>query len=405
MSGLWHSLACMQAPEPIPLFDLESENRPLQPEIEAALRRVMTSQRFVLGPEVETFEAEFARYCGTSHAIGCASGSDAVLLALMALDLRPGDQVVCPAYTFFATASAITRLGGTPVFADIDPRSFNLDPEQARKAAARCSRLRALLPVDLFGQMADMEAFLALGEELGVPVVADTAQSVGARDGRGRRAGTLGRVACFSLYPTKNLGAFGDAGIVVTDDPALAERVRVLRVHGAREEYFHLEAGINSRLDALQAAVLRVKLPHTDTWNEARRRNAACYDACFAEAGAGVGLHGADLESLALPLSTPQIVPAGSSPVYHQYAVRVPARLRDPLRRDLAAHGIGTRIYYPQGLHQQPCFRALAPADAGLPETEAAARESLCLPIRPSLERPQIERVVETITRFLAQSR
>ncbi len=395
----------MNAYDPIPLLDLAAENRPLQPEIEAALRRVIESQRFVLGPEVEAFEAEFARYCGTGYGVGCASGSDALLLSLMALDLRPGDQVVCPAYTFFATASAITRLGGTPVFADIDPRSFNLDPEQARKAAARCSQLRALIPVDLFGQMADMESFLALGEELGVPVVADTAQSVGARDAQGRRAGAAGRVACFSLYPTKNLGAFGDAGIVVTDDAGLAERLRVLRVHGAREEYFHLEAGINSRLDALQAAVLRVKLGHTDAWNETRRRHAAHYDACFAEAGAGVGRHGAELESLRLPLSTPAVAPTGGEPVYHQYAIRVPARLRDPLQRELATQGIGTRIYYPLGLHQQPCFRALTPADEALPETEAAARESLCLPMRPSLERSQIERVVETVVRFLEAHR
>jgi dTDP-4-amino-4,6-dideoxygalactose transaminase len=376
----------MGALHPIPFVDLSAENAPLLDEIAAALRRVVESQRFVLGPEVEAFEREFAAFCGVGHAVGCASGSDALLLALMALDLRPGDQVVCPAYTFFATASAVTRLGATPVFADVDRRTFNLDVEQARKAAARCSRLRALLPVDLFGQMADMAAFEALGRELGVPVVADAAQSVGARDPSGRPAGSAGTVGCFSLYPTKNLGAFGDAGVIVTADRELADRLRSLREHGERERYLHREIGINSRLDALQAAVLRVKLQHLDAWNERRRANAEHYARCFAE----MDTRGC--------VELPAVLPEGGRHVYHLYAIRVSRGLRDSLRRSLADAGIGTQVYYPLGLHLQECFASLGYAEGDLPETEAAARESLCLPIHPGLGEAQIERVVGAIS-------
>ena len=381
----------MSSRETIPFLDLEAENKPLQPQIEAAMRRVIESRLFVLGPDVEAFEAEFARYCGRRFAVGCASGSDALLLALMALGIEPGDQVVCPSYTFFATASAISRLGATPVFADIDRSSFNLDPEQARKAAARCSRLRALLPVDLFGQMADTASFRRLGDELEVPLVADAAQSVGARDADGNRAGSVGSMACFSLYPTKNLGALGDGGVVVSDDPDLAERIRMLRGHGAREQYYHQEIGINSRLDSIQAAVLRVKLQHLDTWNEKRRSNAAHYTTCFAEAGK-------DLE-----LSTPDVSPAGGHHVYHQYAIRVRGSLRDALHHFLAESGIGSQIYYPLGLHQQRCFADLPHAERDLPETESAASQTLCLPIHPGLTHAQIERVVETTAGFLSE--
>ena len=380
----------MSTRDAIPFLDLRAENEPLQAEIAEALRRVVESQLFVLGPEVEAFETEFARYCGSRFAVGCASGSDALLLALMVLGVEAGDQVVCPSYTFFATASSITRLGATPVFADIDRRSFNLDPEQARKAAARCSRLRAFLPVDLFGQMADMSAFCSFADEFDVPVVADAAQSVGARSADGKRAGSVGTVACFSLYPTKNLGAFGDGGVVVTDDPDLAERLRMLREHGAQERYFHQEIGINSRLDSLQAAVLRVKLRHLDARNEERRANAAHYRACFAQASG-------DIE-----ISTPLVSPDGGHHVYHQYAIRVRAQHRDGLRSALAEASIGTQIYYPLGLHQQACFAHRGHAEGGLPETEAAARESLCLPIHPGLTNGQIERVVEKTADYLS---
>jgi dTDP-4-amino-4,6-dideoxygalactose transaminase len=393
----------MSSNAPIPHRDLKAENGPIQAEIDAALRRVAESQQFVLGPEVAAFEREFASFCGAGHAVGCASGSDAVLLALMALDLRSGDQVICPSYTFFATASAITRLGGTPVFADVDPRTLNLDPEQARKAAARCPRLRALLPVDLFGQMADAEAFEALGAELGVPVICDAAQSVGARDARGRRAGSVGDIACISLYPTKNLGAYGDAGAVLTDDPGIADRLRMLHVHGARETdpYRHEIVGINSRLDAMQAAVLRVKLRQLDGWNATRRSIAARYDEAFAAVGARPGAYGADLDALDLPLGTPARLPAAAEPVYHQYAVRVPSRLRDELMHALEAAGIGSRVFYPLAVHEQPCFAELDRGAGGLPETEAATRENLCLPIHPALSGAQVDRVVDELTRLL----
>jgi dTDP-4-amino-4,6-dideoxygalactose transaminase len=308
----------------------------------------------------------------------------------MAVGIEAGDQIVCPSFTFFATASTIARLGATPVFADIDRRSFNLDPEQARKAATGCRQLAAILPVDLFGQVAEMSAFGSLADELCVPLIADCAQSVGARSADGSQAGSRGTLSCFSLYPTKNLGALGDAGVVVTDDPDLAERIRMLREHGARERYFHKEIGINSRLDAIQAAVLRVKLRHLDTWNDKRRANAAHYGSCFAQA------------SGKLEISTPEVSPKGGHPAYHQYAIRVPAPQRDGLHRALAEANIGTQIYYPLGLHQQECFGHWRQATGGLPETEAAARESLCLPIYPGLTKRQIERVVETITHFLS---
>ncbi len=403
---LWPMRPNPQLAPPIPHLDLEAENAPIREELDRALRGVFDSQQFVLGPEVQAFEREFADYCEAKHAVGCASGSDALLLALMALDLSPGDQVVLPSYTFFATASAITRLGGTPVFADIDPRSFNLDPEQARKAAARCSQLRAFIPVDLFGQMVDMDAFAELGTEMGVPIIADAAQSVGARDGAGRRAGSLGDMACFSLYPTKNLGAFGDAGVVVAADPAVARRLRSLRVHGAVDEpYLHDEVGINSRLDAIQAAVLRVKLRHLDDWNDARRGLAAHYDAAFQACGAGIGAHGAALDDLDLPLSTSMMAPADGRSCYHQYAVRVPPRLREPLRAALEGDGIGTRVYYPLGQHRQRCFASLGHGAEDLPETDAAAAETLCLPIRPSLEANEVDRVVDRCAAFLRDAR
>ena len=390
----------MSGEQAIPLFDLAQQNEPLREEIDQALRRVVHGQQFLLGAETEAFEQELASYCGTRFAAGCSSGSDALLLALMAADVGPGDQVLCPAYTFFATAGAITRLGATPVFADIQPGSYNLDPEQARKVAARCSRLRALLPVHLFGQVADTEALLALARELDVALIEDAAQSIGARDDQGRRAGAAGTVGCFSLYPTKNLGALGDAGALVTDDPEWFDRIQSLRIHGARERYYYPEVGICARIDALQAAVLRVKLRHLDVWNRSRRRNAARYDGHFHASGAGAGTPSSELESHPLPLATPRLQPAGGEHVYHHYTIRVPARLRDPLRATLTELQIGTEIYYPLGLHQQECFRALGYREGDLPETEAAARETLVLPVHPGLDDARIDRVAEAVIDF-----
>ena len=390
----------MTAPQTVGLLDLPRQNAEIRDEIDAALRRVVDSQSFVLGPEVEAFEREFASYCRSRFAVGCASGSDALLLALTALGVSPGDEVICPAYTFFSTAGSIARLGARPVFADIEPGSFNLDPEAARRAALRCKRLVAILPVDLFGQLADMQPLLALGEEHGARVIEDAAQAVGAEDAVGRRAGSAASVGCFSLYPSKNLGAFGDAGIVTTDEPELADRMRMLRVHGASKPYFHEVVGFNSRLDALQAAVLRVKLRHLDRWTDARRANAAYYDSCFASAGASAEPDA--LGAAALPLQLPRPTTDHARHVYHQYVIRVPAERREALRRELAEHQIATAIYYPLGLHQQTCFAPLGHAPGDLPETEAAARENLALPVHPQLGRSQLDRVVERVVSFLS---
>ena len=266
--------------------------------------------------------------------------------------------------------------------------------------------MKALLPVHLFGQICEMEAFVDLASDFGVPIIEDAAQAIGAEDSEGRRAGSLATLGCFSLYPTKNLGAFGDAGVVVAADPAVAMRLRSLRVHGAVDEpYLHDEVGINSRLDAIQAAVLRVKLRHLDDWNDARRGLAAHYDAAFQACGAGIGTHGAALDDLDLPLSTPMIAPSGGRSCYHQYAVRVPPRLREPLRAALEGDGIGTRVYYPLGQHRQPCFASLGHGAEDLPETDAAAAETLCLPIRPSLEANEVDRVVDRCAAFLRDAR
>ena len=254
----------------VPLLDLQKQYAAIRTEIDEAIARVVASQRFVLGSEVESFETEMARFCGVRFAVGCGSGTDAILLALMALDVRPGDEVICPTYTFFATAGSVARLGAIPVFADLDPITYNVSPATIRSAATRCRRLKAIIPVDLFGRCADIEGILEMGRELGVTVVEDAAQAIGSFDARGKHAGSTARAGCFSFYPTKNVGAYGDAGLVTTNDVELSERIATLRVHGGIE-YFHDEVGICSRLDAIQAAVLRVKLKYINGWNETRR--------------------------------------------------------------------------------------------------------------------------------------
>lgn len=387
-----------RAPD-VPLLDLRAQYAGIREEVEAALRGVLESQRFILGPEVEALEAEIAAYCDTASGVACASGSDALLLALMVLGVGPDDEVLCPAYTFFATAGSIRRLGARPVFADIDPATYNLDGESARKAAAGCTRLKALLPVHLFGQCADVEGLLALGRELGVPVIEDAAQAIGAEDAQGRRAGSRGALGCFSFFPSKNLGAFGDGGIVTTGDAELAEQIRILREHGAEERYYHQVVGLNSRMDALQAAVVRVKLRHLDEWTAGRQRNAAFYDRAFAEAGAVRS--GEPLEGAGLALATPRPAAPPARHIYNQYVVRVPAQRRDALRAHLHERGVGTAIYYPLGLHAQACFRELGYRVGDLPETEAAAAGTLALPIYPELEGGQLEHVVESVVGFL----
>jgi dTDP-4-amino-4,6-dideoxygalactose transaminase len=385
----------------VPSIDLRAQYASIRDEIRAAVDRVFESQSFVLGEEVEALERALAGYCEARFAVGCGSGSDALLLALMALDVGPGDEVICPAFTFFATAGAIARLGARPVFADIDPAAYTLDPVSARKAAARCTRLRAILAVHLYGRPADLDALLALATELDVPLVEDAAQAIGARDASGRRIGARGRAACFSFYPTKNLGGAGDGGLVTTDDPGLAERVRRLRVHGASRPYHHEEVGVNARLDALQAAVLRVKLGHLEAWNAARAARATSYDARFG--GAGAATSAVPLDAGGLPLRIPASVAPPARAVHHQYVVRVPAAQRDALRAHLAAQGVGTEVYYPVGLHQQPCFAALGAPATDLSETERAAREVLALPLYPELDPVQSRHVTDTVLAFLAR--
>ncbi|MHC4416679.1 MAG: DegT/DnrJ/EryC1/StrS family aminotransferase [Planctomycetota bacterium] len=385
----------------VPLLELKTQYAAIKDEIDEAIRRVVESQRFVLGPEVSALEQEIAERCAAGHAVGCASGSDAILLALVAVGVGPGDEVICPPYSFFSTAGMIALLGAVPVFADIEPVTYNVDPASVRAAAERCSRLKAIMPVDLYGQCADMDAFVGLGAELGVPIIEDAAQALGSLDRQGHPAGSRGTIGCFSFYPSKNLGGFGDAGMVTTNDADLAERLMKLRLHGETTKYHHDLVGFNSRLDAIQAAVLRVKARHLDTWTGARQANAAFYDETFAAAGAKTSA--APIDGTDLPLRTPQPAVGRASHIYNQYVIRVPAAVRDTLRAHLAEHKVGTEIYYPVPLHLQACFAYLGGAKGDLPVSESAAGETLALPIYPELTRQQQEHVAGTVIAFLEE--
>lgn len=365
----------------VPLLDLQSQYALLRNELREAVERVMESQRFVLGDEVRKLEASIAAYTDTKHAIGCASGSDALLLALMALDVSHGDEVITTPFTFFATAAAITRLGACPVFVDIDPATYNIDA--SRVEAAITSRTKAIMPVHLYGQCAEMDPLITAGEQHDIPVVEDAAQAIGATD-RGDKAGSIGEIGCFSFYPTKNLGGAGDGGLLTTNDDELAQRLRRLRTHGGANEYEHSEVGINSRLDELQAAVLNVKLPHLDQWSNERAGKAAVYDEL--------------LDDVPFELVTPSLRD-DSRHIYHQYVIRVPQH-RDALREHLKAHGVGTKVYYPIPLHRQECFAYLGYREGEFPESERAARETLALPIYPELTQTQQAYVAETIANF-----
>jgi dTDP-4-amino-4,6-dideoxygalactose transaminase len=367
----------------VPLLDLQAQYVSLRDGLLQAVERVMDSQRFVLGDEVRQLETAIADYCEAKHAIACASGSDALLLALMALDIKAGDEVITTPFSFFATAASVTRLGGRPVFVDIDPRTYNLDT--SRVADAITSRTRAIMPVHLYGQCAQMDPLLELGRRRGVPIVEDAAQAIGATDA-GRRAGSMGTIGCFSFYPTKNLGGAGDGGILTTNDDKLAERLRRLRAHGGATEYEHSEVGINSRLDELQAAVLRVKLPSLAKWSEGRGRKAAMYSELLSNAG------------LSFALITPQVRSDGRH-IFHQYVIRVPGN-RDALMEHLKSRGVGTKVYYPIALHRQECFFYLGYKEGDFPESESAARETLALPIYPELTEAQQVYVVEAIKSF-----
>ena len=368
----------------VPLLDLKPQHAALREELRAAVERVFDSQQFIMGEDVRLLEEELARYCGAPHAVGCGSGSDALLLALLALDVGAGGEVVTTPFTFFATAGAVARAGARPVFVDIEPRTYNIDP--GRLEAAVTPRTRALLPVHLYGQCAEMGEILRVAGRRGLPVVEDAAQAVGAEDA-GRRAGSLGAAGCFSFYPTKNLGAAGEAGLVTTNDARLAGRLRRLRVHGGATEYRHEEVGFNSRLDTLQAAVLRVKLRHLDAWSDGRRERAETYTRLLGESGL-------------TEFVTPPHVRPGARHIFHQYVVRVPAARRDALLEHLKQNGVGTKVYYPVPLHLQKCFAYLGHGEGDFPESERAARETLALPMFPELTAGQQEYVVETLRRF-----
>ena len=373
----------------VPLLDLRAQHASIRDETVAAVLRIVDAQTFILGDAVVALEQAVAELSRTSHAIGCANGTDAILLAMRALDIGRGDEVITTPFTFFATAGTIHNVGATPVFVDIEPSSFNIAPDAA--AAARTSRTRAVIPVDLFGQMAPIERVAAAMK--GIPVIEDAAQSIGARrriDGDWTMAGERATIGTFSFFPSKNLGGFGDGGMIVTQDDAIAERLRRLRVHGGAKQYFHDEVGYNSRLDALQAAVLSAKLPHLGGWSTKRRENATYYDAAFAD----LTRNGA--------ITTPFVEPENES-IFNQYTVRVPDGRRDELQAFLKERGIGTSIYYPLPLHLQPCFSYLGYRAGQMPESERAAAEVLSLPIFPELTRSQLDEVISGVHAFFTR--
>jgi len=371
-------------PSSVPFLDLRRQLAGLKQEVFAELEKVWDSGAFALGPEVERLEQRIADYCGTKHAIGCGSGSDALLLALMAFGVGPGHEVILPSFTFFATASAVVRLGARPVFADIDPVTFNIDPQAIEGLLSPATR--AIIPVHLFGQCAEMKAICSIAARRNIPVIEDAAQSIGA-ECAGRAAGSIGEVGCLSFYPTKNLGGAGDGGMLTTNSDRLADQLRLLRVHGMRPRYFHAVVGINSRLDAFQAAVLNVKLSHLERWIARRQELAIRYTQLLAEAGLD--------QVLGLPTAV-----ADRRHVWNQYVIRVPDGQRDRLRRYLAERKIGTEIYYPVGLHEQKCFAHLGYRPEDLPETYRASREVLALPLFPELEPAEQQLVVTHIARF-----
>jgi dTDP-4-amino-4,6-dideoxygalactose transaminase len=365
----------------VPLLNLQAQYATIRSEIREAIDRVCDSQNFILGAEVGALETEVGAFCRSRHAIGVSSGTDALLVALMAIGVGRGDEVITSCFSFFATAGVIARLGARPVFVDIDSRTFNLDAtDLASKISRRC---KAVIPVHLFGACADMDAVLNAAGAHGITVIEDAAQAIGAKDTRNRSAGTIGSLGCFSFFPSKNLGAFGDAGMVMAQDDNLAQTVRILRVHGGNPKYHHSVVGGNFRLDALQAAVLRVKLKYLNRWTEARRRNAERYRRYWAEAGLA--------EHIGLPQDSP-------GHIYNQFVVRCPRR--DDLQNHLTARGIGTEIYYPIPLHLQRCFAYLGYKNGDFPNAEQAAIDSLALPIYPELSEAQQRYVVEQIKVF-----
>jgi dTDP-4-amino-4,6-dideoxygalactose transaminase len=383
----------------VPLLDLKAQFGQIRAEVMPLIESVCVSQQFILGEHVRSLEQEIARYCGAGHGIGVSSGTDALLLALMALNIGPGDEVITSPFTFFATAGTIARVGARPVFCDIDPQTFNLAAAAVQACIDRDyvpgdgdlrnrhtgGRLAALMPVHLYGQSADMGPLMRIAARYGLKVIEDAAQAIGTESADGARVGSIGTIGCFSFFPSKNLGAFGDAGLCTTNDADLAEHMRVLRVHGGKPKYLHAFIGGNFRIDELQAAVLRVKLRHLDRWTAGRQRNAAYYHAALLAAGLG--------DHVVLPSEVP-----GGRHIFNQYVLR--AANRDGLKAFLAERGIGTEIYYPVPLHLQKCFEYLGYRSGDLPESERAAAQTLALPIYPELEEAQLAHVAASVAQF-----
>lgn len=369
----------------IPLLDLKAQHKQIRDEVLAEIVRVVDSQKFILGEDVKKLEQEIAPYSGCQYAIGCASGSDALFVALMALDIQPGDEVLTTPYSFFATAGAISRVGAVPVFVDVEEDTFNLDVNRAAEALAAHPKIRAMIPVHLFGGCADMDPILKMAAERGIPIIEDAAQSIGS-EYKGRRAGSMGAIGCFSFFPSKNLGGYGDGGIMTTNDAAIAERLAALRVHGSKKKYYHQWIGVNSRLDALQAAVLRVKFRYLDGWSEGRHNNAELYRARLA--------------ALSVPVIPTKPAPYQTRHIYNQFVIQ--GERRDALQEYLKKQGIGTEVYYPLPLHLQPCYEFLGHKPGDFPVSEKLASNSLALPIHSELAAEDIDYVCEAIRSFYA---
>lgn len=374
----------------VPLLDLNAQHQPIRKDLLAAMERVLDKGDFILGGEVKRLEEQVAAYCQTQYGVGVSSGTDALLVAAMALGIGQGDEVITTSFSFFATSAIISRLGAKPVFVDIDPVTYNLDPSKVEKAIT--SKTRAIIPVHLYGQCADMEPILAVAAKHGIKVIEDAAQAIGAEYRDGRRAGSMGQVGCLSFFPSKNLGAFGDGGMVVTNDEALADKIRLLRIQGGRPKYYHKVIGGNFRLDTLQASVLNVKLPHLDRWTSMRQQNALRYEELFHKAGSP------EKAGLCLPKAVYRDQKVSHYHIYNQFILRVPNR--DGLRTFLTEKGIGTEIYYPMPLHLQECYKDLGYQEGNLPVAEAACKETVGLPIYPELTQQQQELVVESIHEF-----
>ena len=384
----------------VPLLDLKAQYKAIKNEIDAALIRTAESQGMILGPEVELLEKNLCEYLQCKYAVGVSSGTDALLIALMAVDLKPGDEVILPTYSFFATAGVVSRMNAKPVFAEVDPVTFNIHPGSLKKLITK--NTKAIVPVHLYGQSAEMDEIMSIANEHGLKVIEDAAQAIGTQYKDGRRLGNIGHIGCFSFYPSKNLGCFGDGGLVTTNDPELAERLKILRVHGGKPKYYHKIIGGNFRLDAIQAAVLNVKLPHLDSWTKGRRHNASLYTKFFIEAGLAEETGRLDYDGknkVLLPKAVYSGMGLSHDHIYNQYVIR--AEGRDELRKHLTSKEIGTEIYYPVPFHMQECFAYLGYKKGDFPVSEWCANDSLALPIYPELSEEQIRYTVETVAEHL----